>query len=71
MTSTGTKDVVVITTGWTLQQLLENVNVFLSLIAGVFTAVYACSTCVYSVMRLVDYLKQRKLEKGTKRKWKI
>ena len=59
MTRTETKDVVVITTGWTLQQLLENVNVFLSLIAGIFTAVYACSTCVYSVMRLVDYLKQR------------
>ena len=54
MTSTETKDVVVITTGWTLQQLLENVNLFLSLIAGIFTAVYACSTCVYYEGKL-DY----------------
>lgn len=71
MTSHGVKDVAVITTGWTLQQLLENVNLLLSLIAGVFTAVYACSTCVYSIIRLTDYLKQRTSKKGSKKKWKI
>lgn len=66
MTNTGIKDAAVITTGLTLQQLLEHVNLFLSVIAGIFTAIYAFSTCVYAVLRLRDYLKQRKEKKNGK-----
>lgn len=66
MTNTGVKDAAVITTGLTLQQLLEHVNLFLSVVAGIFTAIYAFSTCVYSIMRLKDYLKQRKEKKNGK-----
>lgn len=66
MTNTEVKDVAVITAGLTTQQLLEHVNMLLSVVAGVFTAIYAFSTCTYAIIKLKDYLQQRKENKHGK-----
>lgn len=66
---TGAKDTSIIATGLTFQHLLENINLCLSVIAGVFTVIYAGITVIYAMKRLQEYLEQTKgLNKKPKKK---
>lgn len=62
------KDTSIIASGFTMQYILENIHLGLSIIAGIFTCVYAATSAVYAVDRLRDYLKNKKKVKRAKRK---
>lgn len=62
------KDTSIIASGFTMQYILENIHLGLSIIAGIFTCVYAATSAVYAVDRLRDYLKNKGNKKTKKAK---
>lgn len=63
------KDTSIIASSFTMQYILENIHLGLSILAGIFTCVYAATSAIYAIDRLKDYLKNKnKPNKKTRRK---